>query len=1524
MDSEILPKFNPLVQQWFDARFADATDIQRASWKAISGGSHCLICAPTGSGKTLAAFLWAVNGFIDGSSTGRILYISPLKALNNDIQKNLMTPLAEIREQAGEGAREVRVAVRSGDSSSTDRNRILRHPPDIFITTPESLNIMLTSDSGRKNLTDISTVILDEIHVVAGSKRGSLLMVNIERLESLRSADGAERGLHRIGISATIKPIERVAAFLGGSDSEGAARPVSIIRDIRSRGYSLAIKLGEKRGEGWWDRQIPLIAEEIRSHRSSLIFCNSRRSAEKASYLLNEYLGQQQVFAHHGSLSREYRYWIEQELKDGRLRAVCATSSLELGIDVGSIDNVVILQAPFSISSAIQRVGRANHQVGQISKAVFAPLHPRDIAKSLALIREILLGNMEEIRIPRNSQDIIAQVIVSECAGRRGSAEELYSMFRRSYSFADLERTHFESILEMLAGKYQNTRMADLGQRIIRDGDAIEGREGLRMLIYQGGGTIPDRGYFDLRIQGSGEKIGELDEEFVFERSLGDRFSLGNRVWQIVEMDNQQVRVTASSRSAMIAPFWKADNLGSDPWTSRALNRLYSDLDADPEAVRGQLPPGTIENEAWKALTEWVLGQKETSGAPLPGSDHLLVEMLYDPSLTPDMAHCIIHSGWGISVNAPLMYCLRELHVRSRGTALQSYFTDEAVVCSIPLDQAADFTPRDLLEGILPGEVPQLLWAQLLGSGIFGARFRANSGRSLLVVRRGFNARTPLWVQRMRSKQLLEAVSDYPDFPIIRETWRELLEDDFAIDDLKDYLGDIRDDAISLSVIESTKPSPFASDLMWDLNNEYLYADDSLESISGKTAGRDMLKDLLGGSYPMPEIPEEVQRDYLLKRRRLYHEYRPEDEEDFRFYVNDRRILTNEEREELIALTDDAEGLLSAALEDFHVRSPAADKRGELSLHRDLIHDYQSAGHGEGGENLDSLVMEWMDWQAFVDRRRMTELWGEETVERLLSAEQLLEWQDRLISPVILERLIRITRRWKRSRGGSISAGELQFACAVKNAIVQNPISSPTEEAGAMAGHRAAGDAGPAERTEAVLDALSGFSCRPETLARDILLTRLGPGAPASLESAFINGGFFWTGDGSGAAFIAHESDASLYGPPEEDAVHPDDGEAALVSLLYKGGRFGIEELRIKLGWPSAELRTKIGSALRKGLLCCDSPAALERYFALGMLHTEAKNRSNESRGPEIPEAPLTQPGLPESRLPESGLPESGLPHAGLPERGLAKQEFHGAPTRKPDRPPSFHHLKRRRRQAPGPAHSRLPGRVYIPLSYSADDSDTEPDPGEVLADAQYRIFQVLQRRSIVSRENLGAESKSFLWKDLLPVLRNLELSGELIGGKICPELPGLQFCLPELLSGDPGSRPARPNAPAWFWLNSYDPAWVLPGFPLRRGSGSYGIFISSNGRAHLAIAVGRRGADIVFAKQPEENDGKAPAVAEKQLCEILAGFYREVLIHPERGKNSARIELIDGAPAAEHRLSEVLQEQGFLLQSGALIIWRY
>ena len=964
---------------------------------------------------------------------------------------------------------------------------------------------MLTSENGRENLSSIATVIIDEIHVLAGSKRGSLFMTNLERLEELRKAISTQE-LHRVAISATVKPIEEVAAFLGGFSDGGRPRPVEIIQSRETKGCDIEIRLGPPDHSSWWDRQIPLIASEIERHKCTLIFCNSRRASERASHLLNEHFGEKRVFCHHGSLSREYRYWVEQELKNGRLSAVTATSSLELGIDIGSIDRVLLIQTPFTMSAAIQRIGRSMHQVDQNSSAALLPLHPRDILRAMVQANAVKNGDIEPINIPQNCLDILAQLIISESAGRRIPLPRLRALLKRSWTFHHLPDADFDRVLEMLAGRYEESRIRELQPRILIHGGepaVLEGREGNRFLVYQSGGTIPDRGYFDMRISGSEEKIGELDEEFVFERSLNEHFTLGNRVWRIDQIDNQKVLVSPGKKSSVFAPFWKADLLGMDPYSSEQGNCLLEKIQEAGNDLRLSEISPFLDEESSRELLRWLQNQRAASGTELPHRRHLLVEQLTDPAITPDTIHFIVHSNWGASVNAALMFCLQAKFKQSEGVTLQALYTDEAAIFSLPLE----YDGFDILQGIHPHELRDLLGGQLAGTGLFGSRFRMNAARALLVLRRGFNLRTPLWLQRMKSLELLEKVLTFKDFPIVQETWRELLEQELSIRQLQHYLTEIENQFIKVSQIQTRTPTPFAADILWQLNNEYLYRDDSLESAQGMSPSAEILSRLIRETDQLPEIPEGLQAEYLLKRRHLMEEYQPESDEQLRFYFQDRRIFTEEERKELFNCLSSE--LPVQEIMDAAFYSSAVHGR-PLWFNKDI-----TAQTTKDLELVKYLALEWFDWQTMVNYEQAATLWGRQTIDSLIEEGQIILWNNNCIEKQVLERLLRIRRSWAQRERKQVSRAGLQYRSALLNNIRRYSVqgSRPVE----------GGD------EEAGLERLSGTALPPKAFTHGLFPARLGQVTENAVEGWFHRSTMVWTGLGKNRIIIAPDQELGQY-----------------------------------------------------------------------------------------------------------------------------------------------------------------------------------------------------------------------------------------------------------------------------------------------------------------------------------------------------------------------------------------------------------
>ncbi|HDP81415.1 MAG TPA: DEAD/DEAH box helicase, partial [Spirochaetes bacterium] len=879
-----LSHFDPLIARWFTERFGAPTDTQRRAWPSIAAGSHVLVSAPTGSGKTLAAFLWALDRLItEAWSPGatRVLYVSPLKALNNDVRKNLLAPLGELRkyfEREGRPFPDIRVHTRSGDTPGDERRRVLRRPPEILITTPESLNILLTSRSGRGLLSSLQSVILDEIHAVAGTKRGVHLITAVERLTLLSGE------FQRTALSATVRPVETVAEFVGGLRREAVdrytKRSVEIIRTKDTRRYELKVSFPpdarETMADGsWWPSLIVSFKKIIAGNRSTLLFANSRRTVERVARLINEKEEQELAYAHHGSLSRELRLTVEEKLKAGELRAIVATGSLELGIDIGELEEVVLVQTPFSLTSAVQRIGRAGHSVGATSRGTIFPTHGRDFVDAAVAARCVAEGEIEEVRPPEAPLDVLAQVLLSMTAAGTWDMDELYGFTRCAHPYRDLSRRRFDAVLEMLAGRYADTRVRELRPRLLVDraGNTVSAREGTDRALYMSGGTIPDRGYFDLRDRDTRAKIGELDEEFFWERRVGESFAFGTRVWRVWKISHNEVEATPVESAPGIIPFWKAGEAYRDFYFSEKIGLFLEEaersLDAPgfKERLMSEWP---MDETAATELVSFLRLQREATGAPLPHRRHLLIEHFDDPANRADRKQVILHTLWGGRVNQPFALCLAAAWEKRYGHRLETFADNDCVVLMLP----HGFAAADIF-ALARSERPERLLRDILETtGLFGARFRENAGRALLLPPGGFNRRTPLWLNRLRAGKLLEAVMGHRDFPVLLETWREIMSDDFDLPALELLLDEIDSGAIGVSECTTAYASPFAAGLVWKQVNYYMYEDDTPKGGKKSSLSEELLREVL--SSPLrPRIPRGLVTRLEEKLRRTAPGYAP-------------------------------------------------------------------------------------------------------------------------------------------------------------------------------------------------------------------------------------------------------------------------------------------------------------------------------------------------------------------------------------------------------------------------------------------------------------------------------------------------------------------------------------------------------------------------------------------------------------------------------------------------------------------------
>ncbi|MER5746925.1 DEAD/DEAH box helicase [Streptomyces sp. NPDC002225] len=955
MAGSALDSFSPATRGWFAGAFSAPTPAQEGAWRAISEGSDVLVVAPTGSGKTLAAFLASLDALAsvpppaETKKRCRVLYVSPLKALAVDVERNLRSPLTGIRQESvrlGLPEPEVRVGIRSGDTPAAERRSMATRPPDILITTPESLFLMLTS-SAREALSGVETVILDEVHAVAGTKRGAHLAVSLERLDEL-----LPRPARRIGLSATVRPVDEVARFLS------PRRRVEIVQPPSTKRFDLSVvvpveDLGELGGSpatgpdqaaqadkpSIWPHVEERIVDLVQKHRSTIVFANSRRLAERLCNRLNEIAYERLTGeplaeshspaelmaesgaakgapallarAHHGSVSKEQRAQVEEDLKAGRLPAVVATSSLELGIDMGAVDLVIQVESPPSVASGLQRVGRAGHQVGAVSTGVVFPKYRGDLVQSAVVTERMREGAIEALRVPANPLDVLAQQLVAMIALDSWQVDELLATVRRAAPFASLPESAFTAVLDMLAGRYPSDAFAELRPRVVWDRVAgtVTGRPGAQRLAVTSGGTIPDRGLFGVFLAGAdpkkgGGRVGELDEEMVYESRVGDVFTLGTTSWRIEDITRDRVLVSPAPGVPGRLPFWKGDQLGRPLELGRALGAFLREIGGlPPEEARARLLAAGLDTWAADNTLSYLDEQRRACGH-VPDDRTILVERFRDE--LGDW-RVVVHSPFGAQVHAPWALALGARLAERYGLDAQVMHADDGIVLRLPdadlmgLD-LLDLDPRDADQGTAEppspafsfdseqppvgaadvtfdqGDIEQIVTDQVGGSALFASRFRECAARALLLPRRSPGKRTPLWQQRQRASQLLQVASEFGSFPIVLEAVRECLQDVFDVPGLTELMGDLEARRVRLVEVTTPEPSPFARSLLFGYVAQFLYEGDSplaerraaalsLDShLLAELLGRAELRELLDAEV-LTELERELQ--WLTEDRRI-------------------------------------------------------------------------------------------------------------------------------------------------------------------------------------------------------------------------------------------------------------------------------------------------------------------------------------------------------------------------------------------------------------------------------------------------------------------------------------------------------------------------------------------------------------------------------------------------------------------------------------------------------------------------------
>lgn len=1176
-----LAQFTPQVREWFERAFAAPTEAQAQAWPTIATGEHVLISAPTGSGKTLAAFLYGLDRFVAQPTheQTRLVYVSPLKALSYDVEKNLRAPLRGI------GA-ELNVAIRTGDTPQKERRDMIKHPPDVLITTPESLYLMLTSQA-RSIFEGTETVILDEIHAVAQTKRGAHLAITLERLVEV-----AERDVQRVGLSATQNPLEEVGRFMVGPTRRatvvdtGVRKPLDLKIHVPVESMvepeQVDMELDPFAGQeatrkSIWPAIYPELLKLVREHRSTLIFVNNRRAAERLALRLNELAEEPLARAHHGSLAREERIVVEEQLKAGELPCLVATSSLELGIDMGAVDLVLQVESPKSVTAGLQRIGRAGHNVGDVSKGRIFPKFRADLLECAVVAQRMREGKIETTVVPRNPLDVLAQQIVAMSASAEDevlSVDALAALLARTYTYAELSRQQLENVLDMLDGRYPSEEFGELRPRIVWDRVAgtIRARKGSRALAITNAGTIPDRGLYSVNLP-DGRRVGELDEEMVYEARAGQVFLLGASSWRIEEITRDRVIVTPAPGVPGAVPFWKGDGLGRPRELGEAIGAFARwAVEQDEEALTEGFD---LDPKAARNLREFLLEQQEATRV-VPSDRTIVVERFRDE--IGDWRVCVlspfggrVHAAWGLALSARI----REVY----GLESDAIWSDDGIIVHLP---DADEAPGEELILIDPDELEDLVVGELGGSALFGARFRENAGRALLIPRAYPGRRTPLWQQRLKSQSLLEVARRYAQFPIVLETYREVLRDVLDLPGLHELLSKLHRRELSLVEVETQTASPFASSLLFDYVATYMYEGDQPNAERRAAAlalDRELLRELLGQEELRELIDPgalETVEDDLQRRSERTRADSVDALHDVLRRVGDLTLDEALARGGTPEWLEQLRGERRAALLRVggEQRWVAAEDAG---LYRDALGAVPPSGLPEAfiadvPDAMERLVRRYARTHGPFESRALRDRYGLDltpVLERLEQSGHLVrgelrpggtqrEWCD----PEVLRRL----------RRASLAALRAEIEPADQRAFArfaanwQGIDRHPPTGAGV-------------DRLREALVPLQGLPLPLEVWERDVLPRRTGAYSPAWLDQLCASGEVVWIGAGalgrrSGRVALYFRDDAPLIGPPPSSVEAPGEpvhvavrerlraGPCFFTDLLTDVGGFTTEELQ--------------------------------------------------------------------------------------------------------------------------------------------------------------------------------------------------------------------------------------------------------------------------------------------------------------------------------------------------------------------------
>jgi ATP-dependent Lhr-like helicase len=1483
--SEVLQGFSPPVRAWFEEAFERPSPAQELGWPAVGRGEHTLIVAPTGSGKTLAAFLWSLDRLFtalqqdpDAVPAGvHTLYISPLKALGYDVERNLKAPLRGIRQAArrlGQQAPGIRVAVRTGDTSASHRAAMLRKPPHVLITTPESLFILLTSARGRGVLSTVRQVIVDEVHAVLGNKRGCSLALSLERLQRLCPKPPPVR----VGLSATVRPLSQAARFLGGVEPGGEARPVTVVDAGQRKRLDLQVMapvadFTRLAGDSVWPEVYPLLLQKIRARRSTLIFVRMRAQAERTARALNELAGEPLARPHYSSVSSAVRRQMEERLKRGELPALISTGTMELGIDVGFIDLVLQLNAPGSVSSGLQRVGRAGHLMGQTSSGRLLPLYREDLVECTVLARAMLQGAIEATAMPRNALDVVAQHVVSEVAMGDRTGAELLDITRRAAPYADLPRDALDSVLALLAGRYPAEVARGLSAKLVweRSSDRVSGLRGARMLAVTAGGTIPDSGYFRLELA-DGTRLGELEEEFVFERKAGDAISFASASWRILKLDGERVVVAPAPGQKAVVPFWKGGLFGRDPDVGERIGafrrQLYEKVQ-DPAAagawLRDEYP---VDDWAADNLVRY-FGDQRRRGHPVGSDRQLVLEACRDEMGDHRL---VIHSCFGNRVNAPLAMLLRH-RLRDRlGVDPQVISDDNALLVRMPEGDAPP--PLDLVSDLLPlsaERLRELVLAELSGSPMYGTLFRQNASRFLVLGTRGPGRRNPLWLQRLRAKDLQQATAHLPDFPVRLETLRECLQQMMDLPRLESLLQRVRQGQLELVPHANNRaPSPVASGLLNAFVGRYMYEYDeprAERTIRRLQVDRELLDQVLDGDQAegllLPSATHELQGRW----QGLEERSRARDAGELLSLVL--RLVLLPQRELDPRCEAPAAGLLAPLLQDGRLRRLrlAQDPLGEPwicagedlpLLQSALLPQVVEADAPAGEEHRQPAARQLPpgDARQLLVQRVLEQLGPVSTRE--LAARCLLPLAQ------IDEALRALSRQGRVLQGPLLQgAGDRPLVCARASAerirrrslthlrAEIEPLPLPALQRLVLDRQLLQPAALPPR--QALPRALEALALRPlpaELLERQLLPARVPGYRPGDLDDLVAGGELLWTGAGSGRVVLLAPDQLPLLGRPP---VELSPAEGRILDALRQRGASFLSEVCAATGLRLPEVQRGLWQLVWAGRASNDRLESLRQGLVSGF--------------EPAPEAAAISPLT--------------------------------------GRPPAPGHRRARRgwRAARGSLRAGNPwsGR------WSALPS---PDDGGGGAAAIDLVWLLVRRHGLLARELVGQEDGP-AWSELYPLLCQLELSGELRRGIFVEGLGGAQFAPAETVDRLRSLREAPQPA---LLVNACDPALVAPALGLGAPGG--------------ATAARRPGNQVVL------EDGRPVLLAEGQGRQLTLDLQQDparvrhwlTLLCGllKRGQRAVRVEQVNGQPVLDSPLRPLLQELGFRRDGQALERRRY